>query len=285
VSPSRAARRRRGGKPGKQAGAGGSALLQTSDPDEIVDHVPGVCDGCGTDLVGATAAGVVRRQVHDIPAIAPVVVEHRLHRRRCGCGTTTTATAPAGVGAAACYGPNLRAFAVYLLVFKHVPVARTQALISDLTGARPSTGWISSMLSTVAEALVDVEKLIKSLIVLAHVIHVDETTTNINGARWWLHVAGTDTLTAYHLHPSRGRAAVTEFDVLPDYRGTVVHDALSVYDIYQQARHAMCGAHLARELTPAAEAHPNQAWPDQALRALYGLNTARSVLCIVLARL
>jgi len=43
------------------------------------------------------------------------------------------------------------------------------------------------------------------------VIHVNETTSNINGARWWLHVACTDTLTAYHLHPSRGRAAVTEF--------------------------------------------------------------------------
>ena len=103
---------------------------------------------------------------------------------------------------------------------QHIPVARTQALIADLTGARPSTGWISSVLSSVAEMLVDVEKLIKSLIVLAHVIHVDETTSNINGARWWLHVASTPTLTACHLHPSRGRAAVAEFEVLPAFRGT-----------------------------------------------------------------
>jgi transposase len=274
VSPSRAARRRSGRSPGKQPGAGGTALFQTSDPDDIVDHVPASCSGCGSDLAGATAVGVVRRQVHDIPTITPVVVEHRLHKRRCSCGSTTTATAPAGVGAAACYGPNLRALAVYLLVFQHVPVARTQALLADLTGARPSTGWISSQLTTVAEVLVDVEKLIKSLIVLAHVIHVDETTSNINGARWWLHVASTTTLTAYHLHPSRGRKAVTEFDVLPAFCGTVVHDALSVYDTYPQARHALCGAHLARELTAAAEAHPDQGWPPQALRALHGLNTA-----------
>ena len=162
---------------------------------------------------------MVRRQVHDIPTIRPVVVEHRLHKKRCGCGTTTTATAPAGVGAAAMYGPNLRALAVYLLVFQHVPVARTLALIAHLTGARPSTDWINSQLSAVADVLVDVEKLIKSLIVLDHVIHVDETTSNINGARWWLHVAGTDKLIGYHLHPSRGRAAVTEFDVLPAFCG------------------------------------------------------------------
>ena len=274
ASPSRAARRRSGRNPGKQPGTGGSALFQTSDPDEVVDHVPAACGGCGSDLAGARAAGVVRRQVHDIPTITPTVVEHRLHKRRCGCGATTTATAPAGVGAAAVYGPNLRALAVYLLVFQHVPVARTAMLISDLSGARPSTGWISSVLSTVADLLVDTEKLIKSLIVLAHVIHVDETTSNINGARWWLHVASTDKLTAYLLHPSRGRTAVTEFAVLPDYRGTVVHDALSVYDAYPGARHALCGAHLARELVAADEAHPEQAWPAQALRALHGLNSA-----------
>src|SRR3954452_9175923 len=173
VSPSRVARRRRGRKPGKQPGAGGSALLRISDPDEIVDHVPAACGGCGADLAGASAVGMVRRQVHDIPAIAPVVVEHRLHRRCCTCGATTTAAAPAGVGAAAVYGPNLRALAVYLLVFQHIPVARTAQLIADVTGARPSTGWISSVLSTVADVLVDVEKLIKSLIVAAPVIHID----------------------------------------------------------------------------------------------------------------
>ena len=275
VAPSRAARRRSARRPGKQPGAGGSALFQTGNPNEIVDHIPRACGGCGSSLTGTTPVGVVRRQVHDIPAaMTPTVVEHRLHKLRCGCGATTTAAAPAGVGAAAVYGPNLRALAVYLLVFQHIPVARTALLIADLTGARPSTGWISSVLATVADLLVDTEKLIKSLIVLAHVIHLDETSSNINGARWWLHVAGTDKLTAYHLHSSRGRAAVAEFDVLPVFGGTVVHDALSVYDSYHQARHALCGAHISRELVAAAEADPDQAWPQQALRALHGLNTA-----------
>jgi transposase len=272
--PSPSTRRRSGRRPGKQPGAGGSALFQVGDPDEIIDHVPEACTGCGCDLDGGAEAGMVRRQVHDIPTITPVVVEHRMHRRRCSCGTMTTAPAPAGVGAAAVYGPNLRALAAYLLVFQHIPVARTAALIADLTGARPSTGWISSVLTTTADVLTDVEKLIKTLITLAPVIHVDETSSNINGARWWLHVAGTEKLTAYHLHRSRGRAAVAEFAILPDYHATVVHDALSVYDAYPQATHALCGAHLARELVAAAEAHPEQDWPDQALRALHGLNTA-----------
>lgn len=172
------------------------------------------------------------------------------------------------------YGPTLRALAAYLLVLQHIPVARTAALIADLTRARPSTGWISSVLTHTAEVLSDVQKLIKTLVTRAPVIHVDETSSNINGARWWLHVAGTEKLTAYHLHRSRGRCAVAEFAILPDYRGTVVHDALNVYDAYPQASHGLCGAHLARELTAAAEAHPDRDWPQQALHALHGLNTA-----------
>jgi transposase len=270
----RSIRRRSGRRPGKQPGAGSSALLQVEDPDEVIDHVPDACCGCGSDLVGAVEAGVVRSQVHDIPTISPVIVEHRLHRRRCRGGQVTTATAPPAATAPATYDPNLRALVTYLLVYQHIPVARTAELIADLTGARPSTGWIGSVLTHVADVLVDVEKLIKALITLARVIHVEETSSNINGACWWLHVASTTTLTAYHLHPSRGRAAVCEFGILPDYHGTVVHDALSVYDAYPHATHALCGAHLVRELTAAGEAHPDQIWPEQALRALLGLNTA-----------
>jgi transposase len=270
----RASRRGSGRRPGKQPGAGGAALLQVADPDEVIDHVPEACAGCGADLAHAAEAGVVRRQVHDIPTIAPIVVEHRLHRRRCGCGHLTGASAPAGVNAPAVYGPNLRALAAYLVVFQHVPIARAAQLIADVTGARPSTGWVSGVLATVADVLADVEKLIKTLLTLAHVLHVDETSSNINGSRWWLHVACTEKLTAYHLHPSRGRAAVNEFAILPAFRGTVVHDALSVYDAYRDATHALCGAHISRELVAAAEAHPDQDWPHQALRALHGLNTA-----------
>jgi len=273
VAPRRS-RRGSGRKPGKQPGSPGSTLALVDDPDEVIEHVPGCCRGCGADLADGEPVAVVRRQVRDIPPVRPVIIEHRLHRRRCGCGAVTVAAAPPGVGGPTQYGPSLRALAVYLLVFQHVPVARTAQLIADLTGARPSTGWVTTALTEAAAALVEVEKLIRSLIVLAHVVHVDETSVSIAGARWWLHVAGTDRLTAYHLHRSRGRVAVNEFGVLPGYRGVAVHDALSVYDAYPDADHALCGAHLARELTAAAEAHPDEIWPEQALAALLGLNTA-----------
>ncbi len=108
------------------------------------------------------------------------------------------------------YGPNLRALAVYLLVFQHVPVERTAMLLADVCGAAPSTGWVCRTLAQTADALADVDRLVKTLLIAAHVLHVDETSTQVVRRRYWLHVACTPLLTAFHLRPSRGRAAVDE---------------------------------------------------------------------------
>lgn len=266
-------RQRRGSarKPGKQPGAPGFTLEIVTDPDEVIDHLPTACGRCGAGLDDAAPAGVVVRQVRDVPLTEVQIVEHRLHRRTCRCGKVSTAAAPAGVDGPAVYGPNLRTIAVYLVVYQHVPVERAAQLIADLTGAAPSTGWVSAQVARAADALADVEKLVKTLITLAAVIGVDETSMSIAGNSQWLHVARTDTLTAYHLHESRGRVAVNEFGILPAYTGTAVHDALSVYDCYP-ARHALCNSHLVRELTAAEQAHPDEHWPVQARTALVELD-------------
>ena len=273
--PPRSLRRKTGRKPGKQPGAQGFSLVLIDDPDEVFDYVPGCCRGCGADLHNAGSAGVVRRQVTDIAPAVATVTEYRLHQRRCGCGKTTTAPAPAGVAdAPTSYGPNLRAWVVYALVFQHIPVARVVELVADLSGARPSAGWVCQVLRDTAAALVQVEKLIRTLLTAAHILHVDETGAKVTGARWWLHVAATEKLTTYHLDRSRGRAAITELGVLTGFAGIVVHDCWASYNAYTNCDHALCGAHIARELVAAGETHPGQHWPEQALDALFALNTA-----------
>lgn len=276
TSPARREQRRSGRKPGKQPGGQGFALRRTEAPDRVVDHVPAACEGCGAGLAGAKDAGILARQITDIPATSASTTEHRLHRLRCSCGHVSTATAPAGVDRPVQYGPNLRALVCYLVVFQHIPVERAQTLICDLTGTRPSTGWISSVIGQVADLLQGSTQSVKDQLKAGPVLHCDETGLNIAGVTWWLHVACTQKLTAYHLHRSRGRVAVDEFDVLPGYRGTVVHDGLSVYDgpKYATARHAWCGAHLTRELHAAKENVPGQDWPAAALQAYHALNNA-----------
>ncbi|XVQ84021.1 IS66 family transposase [Microbispora siamensis] len=260
--------RRRGGQPG----SAGGGLAMVERPDVVDDHLPDSCTGCGAGLGLADSAGYERRQVWDIPLVSVKVTEHRAHRCRCACGTTTRAAMPATVAAApASYGPNLRALAVYLLVFQHVPVERTAQLIADLTGAHVSTGWVASVLGQAAQAVAGSLKLIRALLTLGHVLHADETTTRIGSGRRWLHVACTERLTLLGLGP-RSRQGANALGVLPDFRGVVVHDSLALYDGYPGARHQLCGAHLVRELTAAAEDHPDQRWPVQVRWALAELN-------------
>jgi len=56
-------------------------------------------------------------------------------------------------------------------------------LIADVTGARPSTGWISSVIAATSEQLADTDALIRTWLIRAHVLYVDATTVNVNGHR------------------------------------------------------------------------------------------------------
>ena len=56
-------------------------------------------------------------------------------------------------------------------------------------------------------------------------------------------------MTHYGSDARRGKAAIDEIGILPEYRGTCVHDGWLSYTFYPKCRHALCGAHLSRELT------------------------------------
>jgi transposase-like protein len=83
-----------------------------------------------------------------------------------------------------------------------------------------STGWVCATPGPHKRRLADVDRLIKTLLVAAQVLHVDETSTQVARQWYWLHVACTPMLTAFHLHPSRGRAAVDEFSIARILRHT-----------------------------------------------------------------
>ena len=56
------------------------------------------------------------------------------------------------------YGPNLQAFAVYLMVVHFVPVKRCVDLLESLTGATPSVGFVHGMLARAAGLLAEVDQ-------------------------------------------------------------------------------------------------------------------------------
>lgn len=56
------------------------------------------------------------------------------------------------------------------------------------------------------------------------------------------------------MHGKRGKVAMDAAEVLPGFAGVAVHDGWSPYCRYQ-VTHALCGAHLLREL-----GGPGQGW-------------------------
>ena len=99
---------------------------------------------------------------------------------RCGCGRIHTAARPEGARTGPVgYGPNLQAFAVYLMVVHFVPAKRCVELLESLTGAAPSVGFVHGMLNRAATLLVEVDKRIRALITVAYAVCCDETPLRV----------------------------------------------------------------------------------------------------------
>ena len=67
-------------------------------------------------------------------------------------------------------GPRLRALAVYLVVFQHVPVERCRQLTADVAGAAVSEGFIHSCLARAAALAGEVVALIRALITASAIL-------------------------------------------------------------------------------------------------------------------
>ncbi|MGH9029274.1 MAG: IS66 family transposase [Acidimicrobiales bacterium] len=258
---------------GKQPGAPGANLAMRDEPDEVVIHEPGQCASCGEDLSDAPEENVERRQVFDTPEPRIICTEHRSVRRRCACGTVGVGTFPPEARAPTSYGPNVRATALYLLHGQHLSVERTAQALTEMLGARVSTGFVVSLAGEAAAALEPFLAEIAARLVSSPVVHVDETPDQVRTKTWWFHVCTNDLYTFLFASSTRGKAAPDEAGVLGRFTGTMVHDRLAMYFKFTDATHGLCGAHLVRDLA-AAGVRWNQTWAARMSRLLTETNEA-----------
>jgi len=83
----------------------------------------------------------------------------------------------------------------------------------------------------------------------------------VEGKRHWLHVASNDKYTCYLAHKKRGSEAMDDMGILPEFKGIAVHDGWKSYDNYE-CDHALCNAHLQRELIGIEENYKQQ-WANE----------------------
>ncbi len=278
LPPRRSQRRRRGKKSGGQPGHPGATLVQVKQPDTVVPHAASACGQCGAALTAAPVVKRERRQVMDLPPIRPQVTEHQVLHQCCpACQAVTSGQFPAEVTQPIQYGPDIKALAVYLQEYQHLPFERTQEFFQDVCHLPLSEGTLAEARATCAERLEPVETAIKQALSEAPVVHCDETGMRVAGHTDWLHVVSTASLTYLARHAKRGREAMTAIGLLPIFKGTAMHDGLGAYFRYG-CRHALCNVHLLRDLTAVSEI-TRQRWPQGLADLLLGIkaSVARAV--------
>ena len=261
-----------GKKAGGQVGHKGSGMERVGKPDEVV--VAGVeeCGHCGEDLRGEKVRRVEKRQVVEVPEVKVKVVEYEGEHKRCPkCGKETVGKFPAGVENVVQYGPRVKATAVYLVQEQHLPVERTTQTLKDVLGCEMSAGSVMKAVSDGSERVKAEVERIKEKIREAAVGNFDETGLRVKKGLMWLHVAGTEELTYYEVQPGRGIKAIEAIDILPKFEGVAVHDAYAAYLAYD-GKHALCNAHLLRELIFVAE-QLKQAWATELIKLLVEIKT------------
>jgi len=260
-------RKRSGKKQGGQPGHEGAGRELDPDPDEIVEHRPGVCRKCGRELQGGerTVGRPARHQVIELPDTCVVTTEHQLLKVVCpGCGTHTRAELPADVEPGA-FGPRLRASVVTLAVML-MSRRTTVALLRDMFAARISVGSIDNILKQAGELLASPWQAIQRAAQAAEVLHADETSWRRAGQRIWLWAALSATACCFRIDQTRARSAARS--LLGEFEGLLISDRYSVYDFIDPWRRQACLAHLARTFQAFAERDGPAARHGQRIRTL-----------------
>lgn len=260
-----------GRKSGGQDGHAGETRALSQKVDKVVSHRKTHCEQCGEDLQQDQGRVVEQRQVHDLPEISLLVTEHQVEEVRCPrCHGICRGVFPPEVKATVQYGPNVRAWAVYLNQYQLIPMERTCQLMSEGLGCAISEGTLSNWIRQASGGLSVTMEKIKQGLIFSRLNHDDETGIHIDKKLHWLHTACTRFLTYLQWHPKRGREALDEIGILPEFHGRLMRDRLSSYDAYD-CDQSVCGSHLLRDASAVSE-QAGQQWASRMEEALETMN-------------
>ena len=255
-------------KPGGQKGHSGSRLEQVEHPT-VVEEL--VIDRRTLPPGKWTSAGFDKRQVFDIE-VSFSVTEYQAELLKNELGEIYVAEFPDGVTEPAQYGIGVKSTSVYLSQFQLIPQARVQDLLKTQYGLPLAKGSVNNFNILAARTLREwnFEDWLRNQLVLSPVLHADETGTNINGDRFWIHCLCNESLTYFHVDPKRGQDAMERMGVLANFGGQLVHDHWKPYFLYL-CTHVLCNAHHLRELERAIE-QDSQKWAKRMKALLEEIN-------------
>ena len=218
-------------------------------------HVPAAqCQHCGSDVSATPQTACEAYDRIEIPEIKPDVTRVTLYGGVCPCCTKRfKATPPTDLEPGSPFGPNLRAFALYLRFTQAISFERLSHLFCDLLGLDISEGALVNILDDSREAFSWQASLIRARLLAGTILSSDETTVRVGKQTWWIWVFHHADSACFVTRQSRGKDVVAEFlgEARPDYW---VSDRLPAQMGWAKKDHQVCLAHLIREAQYAIDA-------------------------------
>jgi transposase len=206
---------------------------------------PSTCRRCHHELTGDDPEPL-RHQVAELPKLAPIVDEYRLHRLTCPqCGATTCGVLPAGVPAGH-FGPYLQAVLAMLAGAYRLSKRQIPQLVGDLLGLTLSTGMIAKLEQQSAATLEAPYNELATAVHQTEAVNIDETSWREDRKKAWLWVTVTAVATVFTIVRIRaGKIAAALLGSRPDQ--VVSSDRFSAYEWIAAFWRQICWGHLRRD--------------------------------------
>jgi transposase len=224
------------------------------NPTSKRDVFASACRGCGADVSGVAQSLCEAYDRVEIPDIKPDVTRVTLHGGVCPCcARRFKAEPPEGLERGSPFGPNLRAFVIYLRSVQGIPLARLSHVLRDLFGLDISEGALVNIMDASRESFAVQTNLIKARLLAGTALASDETGMRVGKANWWLWVFHHADSAVFVAAKHRSRAVVQVFlsDWRPDYW---ISDRYGGQMGWATREHQVCLAHLIRDVQYAFDA-------------------------------
>ena len=262
-------REKTGRKPGAQPGHPGAGLkIPQADRIEEVAHRPEECAGC--PLFGSCAKvtpGAVRNEID--AEINIILRRHYQESYVCPRrgGAVVSGKFPEGIASSVQYGAGIKALAATLNTEGMMSVQRIHDFLSAALGLPVCTGTISATVRELARKVSGTTRAVFDELLRSPVNNGDETGFRVNAKTYWIHSVCNESFTFLSVQEKRGAEGMRRIGFLPEYQGILVSDCWGAYWKFPNLSHAICNAHILRELKGIHENDPKQAWAEE-LRGL-----------------
>ena len=189
--------------------------------------------------------------------------------------TNNSGSFPDHIKAPVQYGARIRAMSIYMLYYQMIPESRLAEAFADIHGINICSGTLGNSWNKIYDNLEVHEQSAEVFLATSNLAHFDESGMRVGSNLQWLHSASNESATVYKVDPKRGTAAMDKFHIHKNFTGIAVHDHWkSYYDMKKVKGHALCNAHILRELihitenTETAE-NKDSIWTNKMEQLLY----------------